>query len=313
MLVVFAPASTAHEVNPAYLELVETAPASFEVTWKQPLKDGRRLKLRPAFPDQCTSGDPRQRFAGGAVIETWQLNCALADGDIRIDGLERTLTDVFVKIEFQDRAAISGLLRPSANQLKLDASQTSAPLLAYFRIGVDHIIFGYDHLLFVLGLCLLVKLRQLFVTITAFTVAHSITLGLSTMAGLSLPGAPVETVIALSLVLLAREGITVLRGGTSLTSQYPWLVAFGFGLIHGFGFAGALSNIGLPQSQEISALLLFNLGVEAGQIVFVIAVFLTGWLLIQLSRHLEPIARQAAAYLVGISGTYWVIERLIGM
>ncbi|MFN3214799.1 MAG: HupE/UreJ family protein [Henriciella sp.] len=304
---------SAHEVNPAYLEASERAPESFQVVWKQPLKDGRRLRLTPTFPDGCERQNFGTRFSNGAVIETWQIRCDLSQGDIRIEGLERTLTDVFVKVNFLDGRAVSSVLRPSANLLSLDAPATSAPLWAYFRIGIDHIIFGYDHLLFVLGLCLLVRLRQLLLTITAFTIAHSITLALSTMAGISLPGTPVEITIALSLILLAAEYVTVHRGGQSLTSQYPWGVAFGFGLIHGFGFAGALADIGLPTSLEVWALLLFNLGVEIGQICFVIAIFAIGWSLSHLSKLGVNKVKLAAAYLVGVSGTYWAVERLVGM
>ncbi|MEM9572979.1 MAG: HupE/UreJ family protein [Pseudomonadota bacterium] len=307
------PKASAHEVNPAYLEAIETAPDDFRVLWKQPLKDGRRLRLTPTFPETCARHDIGSRVSNGAVIETWRIQCDLDQADIAIDGLERTLTDVFVKVEFLEGRSVSALLRPSANSLSLNAASSSTPLLAYFRVGIDHIIFGYDHLLFVLGLCLLVRLRQLFLTITAFTVAHSITLGLSTMAGMGLPGAPVETVIALSLVLLAHEALTKLRGGVSLTSEYPWAVAFCFGLIHGFGFAGALANIGLPSDQEIWALLLFNLGVEFGQICFVILVFAIGWILIRLAKPLESHAKLAVAYLVGVSGTYWAFERMVGL
>lgn len=305
--------ASAHEVNPAYLEATERTPESFQIVWKQPVKDGRRLRLNPAFPEGCERQDIGTRISNGAVIETWQMQCDLSHGTIQIEGLERTLTDVFVRVSFLDGTAVSSVLRPSANRLSLEAPSSAAPLWAYFRIGIDHIIFGYDHLLFVLGLCLLVRLRQLFLTITAFTIAHSITLALSTMAGISLPGTPVEITIALSLILLAAEYVTVHRGGQSLTSQYPWGVAFGFGLIHGFGFAGALADIGLPTNLEVWALLLFNLGVEIGQIGFVIAIFALGWGLSRLAKPALPNAKIAAAYLVGVSGTYWVIERVMGL
>ena len=305
--------AVAHEVNPAFLELTETETGRFEVVWKQPIKDGRRLKLDPIFPEGCERTPVTLEGAAGAVVSRWTLTCALDQGEIRIAGLDRTLTDVFfVRIHRLDGVQLSTVLKPAAASFQLDETSPSAPLYAYLRIGVDHIIFGYDHLLFVLGLCLLVRPRHLLLTVTAFTVAHSITLGLSTLAGVSLPGPPVEAVIALSLILLAREAITVQRGGESLTSQYPWLIAFGFGLIHGFGFAGALSDIGLPQQQEIWALLLFNLGVELGQALFVLLLLAAAYLISRLYARALDAGKTLAAYMVGVAGTAWMIERIAG-
>jgi hydrogenase/urease accessory protein HupE len=305
-----SPIASAHEVNPAFLELTETESGQFDVVWKQPIKDGRRLKLDPVFPEDCEASAMVLEGAVGAVVSRWTLSCALNEGEIRVDGLDRTLTDVFVQIHRIDGSVASVVLKPAAAAFELGEETSSAPLLAYFRIGVDHIIFGYDHLLFVLGLCLLVRPAQLLLTVTAFTVAHSITLGLSTLAGTTLPGPPVESVIALSLILLAREAITLQRGGRSLTSQYPWAIAFGFGLIHGFGFAGALADIGLPKDQEVWALLLFNLGVEAGQIAFVVTLAVVGVGITYVARDWLNRGKVAAAYLVGISGTVWLVERV---
>ncbi len=304
------PGAMAHEVNPAFLELTESDAGQFDVVWKQPIKDGRRLKLDPVFPEDCEATPMTLEGAVGAVVSRWTLDCALDEGEIRIDGLERTLTDVFVRIHRQDGTIVSTVLKPAAASFQLGQAESGAPLLAYFRIGVDHIIFGYDHLLFVLGLCLLVRPSQLLLTVTAFTLAHSITLGLSTLAGVTLPGPPVESVIALSLILLAREAITLQRGGTSLTSQFPWAIAFGFGLIHGFGFAGALADIGLPRDQEVWALLLFNLGVEAGQVAFVAALAALALVMTYLARHWLGRGKVAAAYLVGVAGTVWLVERV---
>lgn len=306
-----SPIAAAHEVNPAFLELTETESGQFDVVWKQPIKDGRRLKLDPVFPEDCESSPIALEGAVGAIVSRWTLSCALNEGEIRVDGLDRTLTDVFVQIHRIDGSVASVVLKPAAAAFELGEETSSAPLLAYFRIGVDHIIFGYDHLLFVLGLCLLVRPAQLLLTVTAFTVAHSITLGLSTLAGITLPGPPVESVIALSLILLAREAITLQRGGRSLTSQYSWAIAFGFGLVHGFGFAGALADIGLPKDQEIWALLLFNLGVEAGQVAFVIALAVLAAGLTYVARNWLSRGKIAAAYLVGVSGTIWLVERVV--
>lgn len=300
----------AHEVNPAYLELSETQAGEFDVIWKQPLKDGRRLRLTPQFPQACTATSPRMQVAGASVVERWTLTCALEAGIVRIEGLERTLTDVFLRIDRLDGEATTAVLRPTDPAYDLTAPSEGAVLQAYFRIGVEHILFGYDHLLFVLGLCLVVKARQLFATVTAFTLAHSFTLGLSALAGISLAGPPVETVIALSIVLLGREALARQAGQAGLTSQLPWLIAFGFGLIHGFGFAGALKEIGLPQDEEVWALLLFNLGVEAGQVLFVAAVLALAAMLAWISRAALKPVRALAAYFIGVAGTVWLIERI---
>jgi len=302
----------AHEVNPAFLELTETGENQYDVVWKQPLKDGRRLKLDPQFPEECERSPEILERAPGAVVSRWKLTCALDSGRVGIDGLERTLTDVFVRIHRLDGRQISSVLKPTKTWFEIAEKKPGAPLFAYLRIGVDHIIFGYDHLLFVLGLLLLVRLSQLFLTVTAFTVAHSITLGLSTLAGVTLPGPPVEAVIALSLILLAREAIMLQAGGTSLTSRYPWVIAFGFGLIHGFGFAGALAEIGLPPNQEVLALLFFNLGVELGQAIFVLMLAVSTHICWLFWSKSEPITKSLFAYAIGTSGAYWLIERLSG-
>ena len=309
-LFITAPVTQAHEVNPAYLEVTETAPQRHAIVWKQPLKDGRRLRLVPVFPETCKTGPVQTQLAPGIVVQRWQIECDLSSGDIRVTGLERTLTDAFIRVQRLDGDTITAVLRAGSDRLALDSEATGSPAAAYLWIGVEHIWFGYDHLLFVLGMVLLVRLRQLFLTITAFTIAHSITLALSALAGVSLPGAPVEITIALSIVLLAREAIGRMRGELTLSQTYPWLIAFGFGLIHGFGFSGALASIGLPKGQEVLALLLFNLGVELGQLAFIAVLFAMGALVFRLVKTSERPLRYVAAYGIGIAGTYWALERI---
>lgn len=301
----------AHEVNPALLEVQEVAPGEHQVLWKQPLKDGRRLRIIPVFDETCSRGSARLEAIGGAVIERWELTCALDAGHIKFDGLERTLTDVFVRITDQNGDTRTQVVRPNAPELDLATDQTGLPVLAYLSIGVEHILFGYDHLLFVLGLCLLVGPRQLVTTITAFTLAHSFTLGLSALGGVSLPGPPVEATIALSIVLLAREALALQQGHESLISRKPWLVAFGFGLIHGFGFAGALSDIGLPPAQEFWALLLFNLGVEIGQVLFVCLVIAVAVVFWRIFASAKRPSKLVTSYAIGTLGSLWFIERVV--
>ncbi len=299
----------AHEVKPAYLEVTETAPGEHMIVWKQPVKEGRRLKIDPVFPAACEPQNERVSRAQGVIVLRWNTVCDLSSGTIRISGLDRTITDAYVRVTRLDGDVISAVLRPGAAQLDLTAPAGTA-VIAYLRTGIEHILFGYDHLLFVLGLVLLVQKRHILKTITAFTLAHSVTLAMSALAGISLPGAPVEILIAMSIVLLAREGLVRAGSAPSLSARFPWLIAFGFGLIHGFGFAGALANIGLPEGAEIAALMLFNLGVELGQLIFVLAVLAGFWTLARLYRAGLAQVRTALSYVIGIAGTFWVIERL---
>lgn len=301
--------AAAHEVRPAYLEIIETAPGTYNVTWKQPVMDGRRLKIDPILPESCGKSGVNVTPVGATLIQRWTTECDLNTGEIRIDGLDRTLTDVFVRIDRLEGDDIGAVLRPGNTVLDLTVP-TGAPVATYFRIGVEHILFGWDHLLFVLGMVLLVKPRQILLTLTAFTVAHSITLALASLAHFTLPGPPVEITIAMSIALLGAEAIHRIKGWMTLSQRIPWAIAFGFGLIHGFGFAGALAEIGLPPGAEALALLLFNLGVEAGQVMFVSAVLALAWIAYHLAAKRMVLMRTALAYFIGIMGSYWAIERI---
>ena len=312
LAVVLAGAASAHEVRPGYLELKQSGPESFAVTWKQPILGERILRLRPVFPDGCTAGAETAEQVGAALIRRFDLACPLSSGEIRIDGLERSLTDVFLRIERLDGSIAAHVLRPASPAVDL-AAPAGAPLAAYVRIGIEHILFGWDHLLFVAGIVLLVRPRQLLATITAFTLAHSITLSLATLGHVSLPSAPVEITIALSIMLVALEALRRSEGLENLSARFPWLIAFGFGLIHGFGFAGALSEIGLPDGARAWALLLFNVGVEIGQLLLIAGLLLAGYLVRTLKpERLAPVMR-AGAYVVGTAGAYWTIERTFAL
>lgn len=310
LLALVLPAN-AHEIRPAYLQITEIMPSQHEVVWKRPVADDQRSGIEPVFPAACDRGDQRVSTADGTLIHRWRLTCDLATGTLGIKGGDDTLTDVFVRITNLAGETRIAVLRPASPTFDL-SGPAAAATTAYFRIGVEHIWFGWDHLLFVLGILLLVERRQLLVTITAFTIAHSITLGLSALGGISLPGPPVEIVIALSIALLGLEALHKQRGRSTLAARWPWLVAGLFGLIHGFGFAGALADIGLPKQSEVLALFLFNVGVEAGQLA-IIAIVLGGvWTLGKLKLTEDRTAfatRFAGAYLLGIIGMYWAIER----
>ena len=302
-------AALAHEVRPAALQLVETAPGVFEVSWKQPVLSGRRLRIDPVFPSGCEEGERRPELLGGVLIQRWTLRCALREGAIRLEGLDRTLTDALLRLKRLDGAEITAVLRPGAARYDLDGP-SGVGVGAYLRIGIEHILFGPDHVLFVAGLVLVASGWRLLGAVTAFTLAHSLTLALSALGGLSLPGPPVEIAIALSVALLGYEALLRRRGAGTLTLRLPALAAFGFGLLHGLGFAGALAEIGLPPQAEALALLLFNLGVELGQLMIVAALLLALWALGRLAAALRPPAEIALAYAIGTAGFFWAFERV---
>lgn len=303
--------ATAHEVRPGYLELEETAPDEYQVTWKQPVLEGRRLPLEPVLPAHCVrTAEQLPENTGDALIQRWRVRCNMRSGLLQIDGLSRTLTDVLVQIKHLDGDSVSQMLRPDSPGLELDGS---APALSsYLRLGIDHLLFGLDHILFVIGLVLFIPDRwMLLKTITAFTLAHSITLAASVLQLVHLPQQPVEAVIALSILYLARELMLPESRRSRIMKIRPWLMAFAFGLLHGFGFAGALADIGLPDTTLAAALVLFNVGIEIGQLLVIGVLLLGGWLLRRLPA-LHPHAwQQAFTVVMGVLAGFWTIDRLV--
>ena len=314
LLGVLIPAS-AHEVRPAYLAIEEIGPDLHRVTWKQPVLGDRRLPLDPVLPEQCevlSEGLPEH--TGAALITRWEIACDFTHGVLRIDGLSRTLTDVMVRISTLDGQQTNQMLRPDSPSL--DLADPAPPIAAYLYLGVEHLLFGIDHILFVVGLVLFVRNRwMLLKTITAFTVAHSITLALSVLDLVRLPQGPVEAVIALSILFLARELMLPEDKRSAIMQIRPWLMAFTFGLLHGFGFAGALADIGLPREDLALSLLLFNVGIEIGQLMVIAAMLSLAWLLRSLSsgqtiaRVAVPRWHQAFSIVMGIAAAYWTIDR----
>ena len=305
-----AAAANAHEVRPAYLQVTETISGQFDVVWKQPIISGKRLKIIPIFPEGCEEMSPRDiRNNGATATESYALSCTLKTGIINFEGLERTLTDVFVRLDYLHGTQKSGVVKPSAARFDLGSENTS-PARDYIKIGVDHIIYGWDHLLFVIGLVMLVTRRQIIGVATAFTLAHSLTLALAAFGFLNLPTRPVEILIAMSIVLLADEVIRKARGGTSLATRKPYLISFVIGLIHGCGFASALSDIGLPKGTELLALLLFNLGVELGQIAIIAVLLALLWAAAKTAASSRRLIELTSAYALGIVGMFWAIQRL---
>ncbi len=304
----------AHEIRPGYLELKEQSARSFLVLWKGPAKGNLRLRLNPIFPGSCRQTTPGSANAApGAIVERWSLHCedGLEGKVIAIEGLETTLTDVLVRVELANGATQTHLLRPTATSVKIDsAADGSIPVVGYLRLGIEHIILGVDHLLFALGLLLIIRDRWMLVkTITSFTLAHSITLAIATLGYASAPIEPLNAAIALSILFLGPEIVRSWRGQTSLTIRRPWLVAFAFGLLHGFGFASGLTTMGLPESTIPFVLLLFNLGVEAGQILFVVLVVVLERSFVQLEIRWPRWVQALPGYAVGSLGAFWTIQR----
>jgi hydrogenase/urease accessory protein HupE len=273
------------------------------------------LPIHPSLPrDSETISFPRVERLFGAEIRRWTIRTGsqgLEGWEVSAHGLSATMVDVLVRIQLMDGRVVSRMLRPDAPSFIFTAETAGPAAGAYFILGVEHILFGIDHLLFVLALVLIVRGIGLLVkTITAFTVAHSITLALATLGVVHVPSAPVEAVIALSIVFVASEVVQLMRGRQGLTSRAPWIVAFTFGLLHGFGFAGALSEVGLPQNDIPLALLLFNVGVEAGQLAFVAVVLAVGALVIRLKPVLPHWAPLVPPYVIGSVAMFWVIQRI---
>ncbi|MEW9808262.1 HupE/UreJ family protein [Mesorhizobium sp. ZMM04-5] len=317
-MILLAGAASAHEIRPAYLDLRETTADTFSVAWKVPSTGDMRFALHVRLPASCaTQTEPTPSMEADAYFERWTAVCAggLKGGTIGIDGLASTMTDVLVRIEYATGDAEVKRLLPDSPSFVAAGTQTGLEVAGtYFLLGVDHILSGLDHLLFVLALMLLIRDRwMLLKTITAFTIAHSITLAGAALGYFSLPQAPVEATIALSIAFVASELVKSRPGERRLSEAYPWVVAFAFGLLHGFGFAGALKEIGLPQSDVPLSLLTFNLGVEAGQLIFV-AGALVLWKAVQALAEL-PIERLRlfGAYAIGTAAMVWLVPRLAAL
>lgn len=309
----------AHEVRPGYIEINETAVDRFDIIWKQPVRDlgpgeVAGLGLRPVFPENCARvNDSRMQRRPGVLIERFSLICTggLIGRQIGVEGLRRTITDVFVQLHLLDDSRAS--LRLTAENPVQRFAGGGTGLWAYFGLGVEHLIFGLDHILFVLGLVMLVKgWRALVYVITAFTLAHSITLALAMLADISAPSAVVEAIIALSILFLAVELLRPEDERSPLATRYPQFVAFGFGLLHGFGFAGVLGDIGLPRDLAAPALALFNIGLEVGQLLVVVLALAAGKLLAPIIVR-RPVLAEAPIVVIGGVSVYWLIDRMSGI
>ena len=315
LLLAGAGSAQADVFRPAYLEVRESGADQYEVMWKLPLQGDLRPGVRVRFPAGTIELSPRQGMFGDAVyVERWRVTRpgGLAGQALGIDGIAEGVTDVIVRIERADGTSQVERLLPQRPEFTVQAA--SGPLQvarAYLVLGGRHILGGVDHLLFVLALLLIVRGgRRIVATITAFMLAHSITLVAATLGWVRVPGPPVEALIALSIVFVAAEVVHGLRGKPGFTARAPWVVAFSFGLLHGFGFAGALAEVGLPPQAIPVALFMFNVGVEIGQLIFVAAMLAAGALLARIPWRAPPWARLLPAYTIGTVAMFWVVERI---
>jgi hydrogenase/urease accessory protein HupE len=314
----FAARADAHEIRPAYLEITETAANQYAVIWHTPLLSGMRLPIAVALPDGTRNLSlPVVIERSDSLIErrNVEIEGGLNGKRIGIVGLEATITDVLVRLSFLDGSQVTSSVRPSQPYLDVATSRGWLDIAQVYLVeGIQHILQGVDHLLFVLGLMLLVRSRlMLLKTITAFTVAHSITLAASTLGYINVPAGPLNAAIALSILFLGVEVVRASRGETSLAIRQPWAVAFAFGLLHGVGFASGLSMLGLPPGDIPAALLAFNVGVEIGQLLFVGVILALEFAFRRLEIRWPTAMARAPSYAVGILGAYWTIDRIMAM
>ncbi|WP_425093439.1 HupE/UreJ family protein [Tropicimonas sp. S265A] len=322
MLLCPAQQVVAHALEPGYLEVDPLEEGVWRITLRKPQVSGRPMGIDAVLPEGCVPRrGPPPRFDGRAYVTGWVAKCdpALSSAPLLIEGLDQTATDVLIRYTPEIGASAQTFrLTPAATSVVLaDAPGFLTVLVSYFRLGMDHILAGIDHLLFVLGLLFLVSgTRALLLAITAFTVAHSITLTAATLGAVSLPMPPVEAAIALSIVFLAAEILRPAEAPPTLMQTAPWVVAFAFGLLHGLGFASALREIGLPEGDIPLAMVSFNVGVEAGQILFVCVVLAAyhsaKTIVPTLVERSRPVALPVLAYAIGGIAAYWTLDRVAG-
>ena len=316
LLLLLAPCLWAHESRPAYLEIKETAPNQFSLLWRTPTLAGMRLPVVLRLPEDVRNlTEPATQELTDSELTRYSIDAGpngLAGKRIEFAGLQGTITDVLVRVEMLDGRSWTVIVHPSQPWVEITAAQTRTQVMGSFIVqGIRHILFGADHMLFVLGLLLIVHDRwMLLKTITAFTVAHSITLAIATLGYAEAPVLPLNAAIALSILFLGPEIVRSWRGETSFTIRHPWVVAFAFGLLHGFGFASALTSAGLPKAELPTALLSFNVGVEIGQLSFVALVLLLERAFRILQVRWPRWAEALPGYAVGSLGAFWTIQRL---
>jgi len=308
---------SAHESQPGSLDIRQVAGDRYEVVWKAPIYYGRPHPARLALPASWqTIVGPAEQTLPDSIVSRRVVSVGgkgVEGSVVSFPGLEGTITDVFIRLSRLDGTTMTAVVRPTSPAAVLRGERSwHATAVEYIGLGFHHILLGVDHLLFVLGLLLIVQGRMMLLkTVTSFTVAHSVTLAIATLGYASAPLPPLNAAIALSILFLGPEIVRSWRGETSLTIRYPWVVAFLFGLLHGFGFASGLSTTGMPKAELPWALLFFNVGVELGQIGFVFLVLLLSQSFRVLAMRWPVWAERAPGYAVGVCGAYWTVQRTV--
>jgi len=317
-LSLFTSDGEAHRLQPAYLEINEQSAGKFSILWKRPFVAGKPMNIYPQLPVSCRSiTEPVIQSLSSGAVERWLVDCGdsgIINETINIEGLPATQTDTLLRIQLMNGSMHTTVLRPDSSSFLVPNKESKVEISSsYLVLGIEHILGGFDHLLFVLGLLLIVRRSTMLLikTITAFTLAHSVTLAMAALGFVNVHQAPVEAVIALSIIFLATELVKQHRGVTGLTTKAPWLVAICFGLLHGFGFAGALTEVGLPQTEIPLVLLFFNLGVELGQLMFVAGVLCIIWMIKKINLRWPVWVEQAPAYTIGSLAAFWFIQRMV--
>lgn len=311
----FASESLAHESQPATLDIEELSAQQYQIIWKAPIYYGQPHPARLLMPESWKDiVQPTERKLADATLYRWMVHIGdtpIEGALVEFAGLESTITDVYVRLNRLDGTTMAAVVRPTKPFIELRGERAFlATVSQYIGLGFYHILLGVDHLLFVLGLLLIVQSRSMLIkTITSFTVAHSITLALATLGYANIPLPPLNAAVALSILFLGPEIVRTWRGETSLTIRYPWIVAFLFGLLHGFGFASGLSTTGMPMAELPWALLSFNIGVELGQLFFVFVALSLSWSFKTLEIKWPDWVLALPGYTVGSLGAYWTIQR----
>ena len=308
-------AAFAHESQPGLLELKQLSASRYEIVWRAPIYYGRPHPARLQLPENWQPlGEPTVRQLPDSALHRQVVSVpggSINGSIIRFSGLEATITDVFVRVTRLDGSESSLVVRPTRPYAELRGERPwYVSSGEYLLLGFHHILMGIDHLLFVLGLLIIVQGRRMLIkTITSFTVAHSITLAIATLGYASVPTPPLNAGIALSILFLGPEIVRVWRRETSFTLGHPWVVAFAFGLLHGFGFASGLSTVGTPKAEIPLALLMFNIGVELGQIAFVVMILLVYRSLKVLAFRWPRWVEFIPGYAIGSLGAFWFFQR----
>lgn len=307
-------AATAHEVRPAYLELRAKSETTFDMMFKLPALGGRPLKVSLVMPQDCVVEQTGAQSSPGAEVIVGAIRCKTSPygRSARLEGLQNTLTDALVRVVQPSGEVATLRLTPDETHFTVPRPTSRLDVFrTYGALGVAHILTGFDHLAFVAGLLLLVgTLKRLLTTVTAFTLAHSLTLTAATLGLIHVPQAPVEALIALSILMVAAEVMALGGGATGPIAEHPARIAFTFGLLHGLGFASALREAGLPSQEIPISLLAFNLGVEAGQVLFILAVMAGAWVIGRVTRIPRRALLRVAGYAIGGLAAFWLIDRV---